>query len=144
MKRLLIATVVVCAFGWTACGRAVQFPAQNGVAVSGDNPVGRAFKNRKSNVQVEGEGVVIRLLEDDDAGDRHQRFIIRVAADQTVLIAHNVDVAPRVAGLRKDDQVGFCGEYIWSEKGGVVHWTHHDPNGRHAAGWIKHNGRIYQ
>jgi hypothetical protein len=33
---------------------------------------------------------------------------------------------------------------VWNEQGGLIHWTHHDPNGRHVAGWIKHNERTYQ
>ena len=32
----------------------------------------------------------------------------------------------------------------WNEQGGIIHWTHHDPDGRHLPGWIKHNGRTYQ
>ncbi len=144
MKRIYIAAILICALSWTACGRAVQFSAPNGGAVSGDSPAGRAFKNRKSNVQVEDEGVVIRLLPDDLNGSRHQRFIVRLASGQTVLIAHNIDIAPRVVGLQKGDSVRFYGEYVWNEQGGMVHWTHHDPKGRHTAGWLKHDGRTYQ
>lgn len=144
MKRIYIAAVVVWVLSWPACGRAVPFAAPNGGAVSGDSPVGRAFKNRASNVQVEDEGVVIHLLADDLAGGRHQRFVVRLASGQTVLIAHNIDIAPRVAGLQKDDNIRFYGEYVWNEKGGMVHWTHHDPKGRHTAGWLKHEGRTYQ
>jgi hypothetical protein len=88
--------------------------------------------------------VVTRILADDLAGSRHQRFVVRLASGQTVLIAHNIDIAPRVAGLQKGDRVRFYGEYMWNEKGGMVHWTHHDPDGRHVAGWLKHNGRTYQ
>jgi hypothetical protein len=25
-----------------------------------------------------------------------------------------------------------------------LHWTHHDPAGRHVAGWLKHGDRVYQ
>jgi hypothetical protein len=97
-----------------------------------------------SNVQVEGEGIVTHLLQDDLVGSRHQRFLVRLVSDQTVLIAHNIDIAPRVNGLQKGDIARFYGEYVWNEKGGLVHWTHHDPAERHVAGWIKHKGRTYQ
>jgi len=144
VKRIHIAAVVVCALIWTACGGAVQTSGQNGGAAGDDSPIGRAFKNRTSNVQVEGEGVVTRILADDLSGSTHQRFIVRLKSGQTVLIAHNIDIAPRVAGLQKGDTVRFYGEFVWNEKGGTVHWTHHDPEGRHAAGWLKDRGRTYQ
>ena len=144
MKRIYVAAVILCALSWTACGHAVQFSAPNSSVVSAESPIGRAFKSRTSNVQVEGEGVVTRILTDDLAGGKHQRFIVRLASGQTVLIAHNIDIAPRVIGLQKDDSVRFYGEYVWNEKGGLVHWTHHDPKGHHTAGWLKHDGRTYQ
>ncbi len=144
MKRIYIAAVVVCVLIWSGCGRAVQPLGHNGVAAGDDSPIGRAFNTRTSDVQVEGEGVVTRMLADDLVGSRHQRFVVRLASGQTLLIAHNIDIAPRVAGLQKGDRVRFYGEYVWNEEGGMVHWTHHDPEGRHDAGWLKHNGRIYQ
>ena len=103
-----------------------------------------AFENRKSNFQVEGNGEVIRILPDDLKGRRHQRFIIRLNSGQTLLISHNIDLAPRISQLRKGDFVSFFGEYEWNHKGGGIHWTHHDPAGRHIAGWIKHQGKKYQ
>lgn len=144
MKRILIVALVVCALTWTACGSAVQPSGQNAVAAGDDSQIGRAFKNRTSNVQVEGEGRVTRILADDLDGSRHQRFIVRLASGQTLLIAHNIDLAPRVAGLQEGDRVRFYGEYVWNAQGGKIHWTHHDPEGRHVAGWLKHNGRTYQ
>jgi hypothetical protein len=144
MKQLHIAAFVVYALLWTTCGGAVQSSEQNRGADENDSQIGRAFKNRTSNVQVEGKGIVTRILADDLAGSRHQRFIIRLATGQTVLIAHNIDIALPVAGLQKGDSVRFYGEYVWNEKGGMIHWTHHDPEGRHVAGWLKHNGRTYQ
>ena len=109
-----------------------------------DDPIGRAFTNRTTDVQVEGEGVVTRILADDVTGARHQRFIVQLASGQTLLISHNIDLAPRLEGLREDDTVAFNGEYVWNSQGGLIHWTHHDPAGRHVAGWLKYNGRIYQ
>ena len=144
MKRIHIAAVAVFALIWTACGSAVQPSGQNDGASGDDSEIGRAFKNRTSDVQVEGKGVVTRIIADDLAGSRHQRFILRLASGQTLLIAHNIDIAPRVAGLQQGDTVSFYGEYVWNAQGGMVHWTHRDPEGKHVAGWLKHNGRTYQ
>jgi hypothetical protein len=103
-----------------------------------------AFANRLSNLQVAGQGTVIKVLPDDDDGSRHQRFIIRLESGRTLLVAHNIDLAQRIDTLRTGDRVAFYGEYEWNPKGGLVHWTHHDPQGRHPAGWIRHDGRTYQ
>jgi hypothetical protein len=109
-----------------------------------DSIITNAYANHESNLQVSGEGKVIKVLSDDNDGSRHQRFIIRLALGQTLLIAHNIDIAPRVSSLQKGDIIQFSGEYEWNAEGGVIHWTHSDPDGSHAAGWLKHNGQIYQ
>jgi len=144
VKRIHIASLIMVALAWVGCHSAVQPSINSGVGSDDNSPIGRAFKNRTSNVQVEGEGVVTRILADDLDGSRHQRFIVRLASGQTILIAHNIDIAPRVAGLQEGDNLRFYGEYVWNEDGGKIHWTHKDPNGKHVAGWIKHNGRTYQ
>jgi hypothetical protein len=144
VKLIHIASLIIVALAWVGCDNAVQPSIKNGVIADDNSAIGRAFKNKTSNVQVEGEGTVTRILADDLDGSRHQRFVVRLASGQTVLIAHNIDIAPRVAGLQVGDSLRFYGEYVWNEEGGKVHWTHKDPNGRHVAGWIKHNGRTYQ
>jgi Protein of unknown function (DUF3465) len=103
-----------------------------------------AFDGRKSNLWLVGSGEVIKILPDDDKGSRHQRILVKVNLGQTVLIAHNIDLAERVANLQAGDMIQFYGEYEWNEKGGVVHWTHHDPAGKKTGGWIKHNNIMYQ
>jgi hypothetical protein len=118
---------------------AVTAPASNS-----SDALREAFEQRRSNVQIAGSGVVTSLLKDDNTGSRHQRFIVRLPHDQTLLIAHNVDLAPRIDALQVGDDVRFFGEYEWNDKGGVLHWTHDDPQGRHVAGWIEHEGKRYQ
>jgi hypothetical protein len=103
-----------------------------------------AYENHQSHVQVKGSGTVIRILKDDNKGSRHQKFILKLSSGQTILIAHNIDLALRVNSISNGDVIQFYGEYEWNNKGGVVHWTHKDPNGQHVGGWLKHNGSKYQ
>jgi hypothetical protein len=116
-----------------------------GIKISpNDAAIARAFENRLSNIQVQGQGRVTQVLEDDNDGSRHQRFIIRLDSGQTLLIAHNIDLAPRLDALSPGDTIEFNGEYEWNPKGGVIHWTHHDPEKRHPGGWLKYNGQTFQ
>jgi len=94
--------------------------------------------------QATGSGTVVRVLSDDNDGSRHQRFILQLAGGRTLLIAHNIDLAPRIPGIRAGDMVEFYGEFRSNPQGGVIHWTHHDPQGRHPGGWLRHKGRTYQ
>ncbi|NJR65251.1 MAG: DUF3465 domain-containing protein [Leptolyngbyaceae cyanobacterium CRU_2_3] len=103
-----------------------------------------AFRNRVSNLQVLVSGRVISLLSDDTQGDRHQRFIVKLPNSQTLLVSHNIDIAPRVNRLRVGDQLYIYGEYEWNSRGGVIHWTHRDPNRRHINGWISRNGKVFR
>lgn len=103
-----------------------------------------AFEAGRSDIEVECEGVVVRTLSDDNSGSRHQRFIVEIAPDHTVLISHNIDLAPRIDALRTGDRVRFRGEYEHNDRGGVVHWTHHDPQGRRDGGWVEHEGQRYR
>lgn len=114
------------------------------VATSNDAAIDNAYARRLGNLQVEGQGTVVRTLEDDNSGSRHQRFIVRLDSGLKLLVAHNIDLAPRVDALREGDAIAFAGEYAWNPKGGVIHWTHHDPHGHHPDGWLKHDGRTYQ
>lgn len=103
-----------------------------------------AYRNHQSRVEVCGRGVIAKVLKDDTQGIRHQRFVVRLPPGQTVLIAYNFDLAPRIDGLRAGSPIEFFGEYEWNGQGGVVHWTHRDPGGHHPPGWIRYEGRQYQ
>jgi hypothetical protein len=148
MKKLVLIGLALAAvyFGAMQSGflPRQQDAGTSASAGANDQALATAFDNQQSNVQVKGSGRVTKVLADDNDGSRHQRFIVRLSSGQTVLIAHNIDLASRVASLQEGDSVEFYGEYEWSAKGGVVHWTHRDPQRRHVDGWIKHNDRTYQ
>ena len=108
-----------------------------------DRVLENAFQNKISNLQVQGTGIVMKLLPDDTTGSAHQRFILELMTKQTLLISHNIDLAARIDTLQISDNVEFYGEYEWNPEGGVIHWTHYDPGGVHENGWLNHNGITY-
>ena len=143
MKKVttLFIIVVFALYAWDYLGLGELTQSQD----SDTNTVlAQAFDKQQSDIQVKGEGTVVKVLADDNDGSRHQRFILDLGSGQTLLVAHNIDLAPRIPSLSTGDTVEFFGEYEWNHKGGVIHWTHHDPQGRHVSGWLKHRGSTYQ
>ena len=113
-------------------------PVQNSAEVDS------LFRNESSGVMVQTQGIVRRILPDDLEGSAHQRFVIEAPSGLTLLVWHNIDLAPRVSGLTVGDSLTVHGQYEWNSKGGVLHWTHHDPRGRHDPGWIEFQGKRYE
>lgn len=109
----------------------------------GAEKIADAARSRRSGFMVTVPGEVIKTLADDNDGSRHQRFLIKLANRQTLLVAHNIDLARRVP-LGEGEVIEVHGQYEWNDRGGVLHWTHHDPAGRHEGGWIVHRGRKYE
>ena len=109
-----------------------------------DRILARAFKLKTSGFMVKFRGTVVRKLPDDLDGSRHQKFLVRLDSGQTLLIAHNIDLAPRVSRLKTNSTLTIYGEYIWNDLGGIVHKTHHEPDGSTGGGWIRRKGVIYQ
>ena len=102
---------------------------------------------QQSGKMVELHARVVKLLEDDNEGSRHQRFLLAIDHEpspmDSVLVAHNIDLAPRVP-LEVGAVIRIFGQYEWNDRGGVLHWTHHDPAGRHEDGWIEYDGKRYE
>lgn len=92
-------------------------------------------------------GKVVKILPDDIEGSRHQKFILKLADNSTVLVVHNIDLCQRLKHLSIGDEVEFYGVYKWNHCGGLVHWTHKNIHAgyiKHRDGWLKHQGRLYQ
>ncbi len=74
---------------------------------------------------------------------RHEAFTVRTADGVGVEIVDNVDLAPPI-GVHVGDRIAVRGELVRDPgRMPVVHWTHHDPAGRHPGGWIDLAGRRY-
>ncbi|MDE3112955.1 MAG: DUF3465 domain-containing protein [Chloroflexota bacterium] len=131
-RRAIVVCVVALA---TVCGP----------TATGNAGVEQAFAQRRSNVEVTATGRVERLLADErGASGMHQRFIVTLdGATQTVLVDNNVTIGER-APLAAGDAATIHGEYVWNAEGGLIHFTHHDPEHTHEGGWIEVRGTRYQ
>ena len=152
LRRALLGTVAAIALaiaqqaGWISGDAPAGSAAPAVVAPeigAGNAALERAIDARDSGIMMTVEARVAKILPDDLDGSRHQRFLLDVGRGRTVLVAHNIDLAERVP-LGRDDTVRLRGQFEWNDKGGVLHWTHHDPRGRHPGGWIEYAGRRFE
>ncbi len=144
IQFIIVAALLMLALYINQSDKTVTQPPSTDIKVTKIDGVVLAYTQKKSDVQVEGKGRVVKLLADDMKGAKHQRFLVRYNDQQTLLISHNIDLAPRIDILQVGDIVEFYGEYEYNKKGGIIHWTHHDPGGRHPDGWLRHKEKVYQ
>lgn len=135
---------LIIAFIILIYGASQYQPKQSSHTPEPVTPVTTLYQQKQSDIQIEVTGKVTRILADDNEGSRHQRFIIETGVGHSLLVAHNIDLAPRIDDLKIGDEVTIYGEYEWNPQGGVMHWTHHDPDNQHPHGWIRHKGDMYQ
>ncbi|HXO59345.1 MAG TPA: DUF3465 domain-containing protein [Candidatus Acidoferrum sp.] len=121
--------------GLAACGASTQ---PDDAAIVSD------FHNHQSSVEVTADATVVRLLADSTSSTgTHERFIIKLSSgDLTIEVEHNISIAAR-APVKEGDHVIVHGEYIWNSQGGLIHFTHHDPQGTHEGGYIQAGGTTY-
>jgi len=130
LPLLIIAVLVIYQY-YQADNEAVDAGLQTGGDV-----VEQAFAAQRSGLWLETSGRVSRVLRDDNEGARHQKFILQLDGGHSVLVAHNIDLAKRIPA-REGVLLTVRGRYEWNDRGGVIHWTHHDPDGREPGGWIE-------
>ena len=108
---------------------------------SADQEVLDAQSKQQSKVHVTFEAVVYKLLPDDTQGIPHQKFLLRLSNNTTVLIAHNTNLGSYL-NIQPGDVVDVSGEYIWNKKGGLVHYTHPSTSRYKQDGYIKVRSRV--
>ena len=103
----------------------------------------KAQNQHLKHVEVLVNAKVYKILKYDTRGLPHERFLIKLDNNTTILIAHDIKMAPCVP-LKDNMPVTIKGEYIWNSLGGVIHWTHHTDTPFHVGGYIIYNGIKYE
>jgi hypothetical protein len=122
----------------------VALAACSTTATADDAAIVRDYQNHTSDVEVTADGTVVTVLPDrSGSSGTHEQFIIRLSSgDITVEVEHNISIGRRVP-VKEGDHVLVHGVYIWNAEGGLIHFTHHDPQGTHEGGYIEDNGLTY-
>lgn len=108
-----------------------------------DSELVQAVNERRREDFVEGGSlVVVKILPDDTNGLEHQKWVVRLSNGELMQAVYNLDMCPRVP-LRVGDVIAMGGQFIWTNKGGLLHWLHHDPRGRRPDGYVFVNGNYY-
>ena len=105
-----------------------------------------AYNTGRSHVEVVADGTVTRVLGvAPGRSSPHEGFLMRLSSgcDVVVRVEVNTDLAGTFP-VNEGDRAVVKGEYEYYPRGGVIHWTHHDPRFRHEAGFIAIGGKTYE
>jgi hypothetical protein len=131
LKRLF--SVAAIAFALASCGAGAQ-SVQSALSSCSSNTAGHA------EVYIP-DAIVTRILgERASRSGVHEGFIIR-AGERSFKVEDNVDITGPIP-LRRGNTVSLLGQLECDDY--VIHWTHHDPRGRHPSGYVKVNGKTYE
>ncbi len=114
-----------------------------------DRAVCDAYSAQRSRLEVVADGTVTRILGPSTplrAGSSpHEGFLLRLASgcSLVVRVEANTDFTGPIP-LSQGQRIAVKGEYEYYPRGGVVHWTHRDPRGRHEGGYIEAGGQVYE
>jgi hypothetical protein len=139
-RKIAYVAVLASAGSLGACAPATD-DASNGAVYD-------AWRTGRSHVEVTASGSVARLLgEREGPSGRHLGFILHLSGSAgrglSVRVEDNLDLTGEIP-IGEGESVTVRGEYIYEPAGGLIHYTHKDPRGRHDAGYVQASGRIYQ
>ncbi len=108
-----------------------------------DSEIVRALENRKMVNFIQGANLVVtRILPEDTRGNPHQLWMARLSSGSQVKIIYNLDMGERVP-LKVGDVFSVGGQFLWTNKGGLIHWTHEDPRKNRPDGYVILDGQVY-
>jgi len=104
------------------------------------------YAGGSSGVEVIAQGTVLGMLgtRGGPSGE-HEGFLLKLSrqCDLLLRVETNVDITGPVP-LQTGEVVTVKGQFEDDPSGGVIHWTHHDPRGRHVTGYVDAGGKLYQ
>lgn len=110
-----------------------------------DAAVCAVYSAGRSHVEVIANGSVTRTMGVQPGRiSPHEGFLLQLATGcrLVVRVEANTDFTGPIP-LDPGEHVVVKGEYEYYPLGGVIHWTHRDPRGRHEGGYIEAGGRTY-
>jgi hypothetical protein len=135
-RALALAVVLVASAG---CG--------GGVTEKPDNAhVCALYASGTSDAEVVAQGTVLGVLGTHNGpSGEHEGFLLKLTqqCDLMLRVETNVDITGPVP-LRAGETVTVKGQFEDDPGGGVIHWTHRDPSGRHVAGYVLAGGKYYE
>lgn len=134
--RTLALALTLCA---SACG--------GGTAEQPNNAqICALYASGSGGVEVIAQGTVLGILgtRGGPSGE-HEGFLLKLneQCDLLLRVETNVDITGPVP-LQTGEVVTVKGQFEDDPEGGVIHWTHHDPSGRHVSGYVEADGKIYE
>lgn len=110
-----------------------------------DRIIMSAYNDHSSNIQVAGEGTIVKILSNDEKQNLHQqKFMVMLKSGLSLLIIHDTDLAPKLENLKTGSPISFYGMYEYNSQGGAIRHTHQDPTNQHETGWLQYDGKHYQ
>ena len=140
MNRGAVVLAALCSLGFAAC-------AGGGTDTVSNAAIYDAWRSGQSHLEVTASGSVARVLglRNGPSGE-HEGFLLHLRGAEghglTVRVEDNTDITGPMDVHAGDDAV-VRGEYIYDPRGGIIHYTHHDPRGHHVSGYVRVNGRTY-
>lgn len=130
-----------------ALGVALLLAGCHGTPEQPDNAlVCRTYASQGSRQEVLARGTIAGMLgEAQGRSGVHEGYMVQLdgRCDLLVRIETNVGITGPIP-LHRGEPVIIKGEYEYTATGGVIHWTHHDPSGRHVNGYVQAAGKFYR
>ena len=104
------------------------------------------YASQSSGNEVLVSGHVVALLGTRESrSGKHEGYLVKLNKNCDLLL--KVETNTSITGpipFTHDEPIVLKGVYVYDPLGGLIHWTHHDPSGRHMNGYVIAGGKSYR